>query len=332
MEHPFAPYIQMLGKGKNGSRDLTQQEAETALALILSHQVEPIQLGAFLMLMRVKEETPAEIAGFTRAAQSALSLPPNLTVPDLDWPCYAGKRRQLPWHVLSALLLASQGIKVLMHGIDRGSAGRLYAPQALSALGIPPCASPSAAAQQLDRHHFAYLPLGSFSPMLESLLDLKSTLGLRSPLHTVVRMLNPLRAPASLIGIFHPGYDDTHQQAAVLLGWQQLAVFKGEGGEPERNPDTDCQTRLLERGAPLREQWPALFTSRHLKETTLDAAQLGRLWRGEIDHEYGAAAVTATAALALRATGRAATPDTALELAQSWWQQRDRDFLDTLRD
>ncbi|MHB8354550.1 MAG: glycosyl transferase family protein, partial [Burkholderiales bacterium] len=237
MEHSFASYIQILGKGRRGARDLTQNEAREAMTLVLSGAVEPVQLGAFLMLMRVKEETPAEVAGFVQAARAALPKPPNLMSVDLDWSSYAGKRRQLPWHVLAALLLASHGSKVLVHGVDSGTAGRVYMPQALAALGLTPARSSAEAAQQLARHHFAYLPLEAFNPVLQSMLDLKSVLGLRSPVHTLVRMLNPFAAQASLIGIFHPGYDETHQQAAALMGDAGLAVFKGEGGEPERNPD-----------------------------------------------------------------------------------------------
>ena len=57
-EHPFAGYIRTLGKGKHGSRSLSQDEAHRAMQMILAGEAEPIQLGAFLMLMRVKEETP----------------------------------------------------------------------------------------------------------------------------------------------------------------------------------------------------------------------------------------------------------------------------------
>ncbi len=78
MEHPFAKFIQILGKGQRGARDLTQQEAEQAMTMILSGQVEPVQLGAFLMLMRVKEETAEEVAGFVRAVRNSLLAPPAL--------------------------------------------------------------------------------------------------------------------------------------------------------------------------------------------------------------------------------------------------------------
>lgn len=327
MEHPFAPFIQMLGKGKNGSRDLTQQEAEQALTMILARQVEPEQLGAFLMLMRVKEETGAEVAGFVQAARASLTLPDNLPKVDFDWPTYAGKRRQLPWYLLSALLLASHGMPVLMHGIGSGTAGRVWIPDALASLGIPPSTSVAQAADNIRQKNFAYVPLNVFSPELERLLGLKAILGLRSPVHTIIRMLNPFNASASIMGIFHPGYDDTHHQAGTLLGEQNMAVFKGEGGEAERNPDGACNVKMLRAGAVLEEEWPALFSSRHMKDDTMDVARLGQLWRGEITDEYGQAAVTGTVAIALRTRGRAGSVAEAEAMAAQLWQTRDISYL-----
>ena len=325
-QHSFTTFIQVLGKGRRGMRDLSQEEAREAMALILSGSVEPVQLGAFLMLMRVKEESAAEVAGLVQAARASVHAQGAVPV-DLDWPAYAGKRRQLPWHVLAALLLASHGHRVFMHGIGSGSASRVYVPQALSALGIAPAATVAEASAQLKRRNFAFMSLDAVSPLFAGLLDLKAVLGLRSPLHTVVRMLNPLRARASLIGIFHPGYDDTHQQAALLLGDEDLAAFKGEGGEPERNPDSPCTVRLVLGGQPLHQEWPAQFGQRHLKDETMDCQRLGRLWRGDIEDEYGAAAVTGTAAIALALLERL-PPEIACARAVDLWHRRPRHFLD----
>lgn len=327
MTHPFAQYIQFLGKGRRGARDMTQQEAEQAMAMMLKGQAEPAQIGAFLMLMRVKEETVAEMAGLVQASREAISVPEGFPVVDLDWAAYAGKRRQLPWFVLSALLLASSGIKVLMHGMDVKSEDRVNTTDALAALGVANCQSFAQAAQQLERRNFAFILLGAMNPVLQQFLDLKETLGLRSPVHSLVRMLNPARAVTSFMGIFHPGYDETHQGAAQLLGDTALAVFKGEGGEAERNPDTDCKVRLLLKGEMLTETWPALFKSRHMKDETMDISRLGKLWRGEIEDEYGLAAVQSTAAIALRAMGRAADMDDAQRQAAAMWQDRARDYL-----
>jgi len=321
MEHPFAQYIQILGKGKNGSRDFTQAEAEQALRMILTGEVEPVQLGAFLMLMRVKEETPAEVAGFVKAARASLALPADLPAVDLDWASYAGKRRQLPWYVLSALLLARGGTTVLMHGVG-GIAGRVCVPQALEALGLQPASSVQEAAQQISQNKFSFLPINVLHPELLRILNLKELLGLRSPIHTVIRMLNPFAAPASIMGIFHPGYDEVHQQAALLLGDKQLAVFKGEGGEGERNPDAACKVRLVLNGQAVDEEWPALFSSRHMKDEIMDVSRLAKLWRGEIEDEYGQAAVISTAAIALRAMGRAASIAEAEAMATQMWAAR----------
>ncbi len=77
-EHPFAPYVRILGKGKQGSRALSAEEAEDAMGMILDGQVRPEQLGAFLMLLRVKEETPDELAGFVRAVATRMAAPEEL--------------------------------------------------------------------------------------------------------------------------------------------------------------------------------------------------------------------------------------------------------------
>jgi anthranilate phosphoribosyltransferase len=329
MEHPFAKFIQMLGKGRRGARDLTQQEAEQAMSMILSGQVEPVQLGAFLMLMRIKEETPEEVAGFVLAARNALSSSISVALPnvDLDWASYAGKRRQLPWYLLSALLLSSHGIRVLMHGIGGGSDGRIYIPQAMQALGLKTAASLEEASKQIALSNFAFISLQDLHSELDRILGLKSLLGLRSPVHTIIRMLNPLGASTSIMGIFHPGYDETHQRAAALLGDCNLAVFKGDGGEAERNPDAVCKVKMLIAGNMQEEEWPALFSSKHLKDEAMDVSRLAKLWNGDIDDEYGKASVIGTAAIALRAMGRARNATDAIELAAKMWDSRDVNYL-----
>jgi anthranilate phosphoribosyltransferase len=324
-EHPFAQYIRTLGKGKQGSRALSEAEAHDAMRMILAGEVAPVQLGAFLMLLRVKEETPAEIAGMVRAVRATFVLPAQAPSVDLDWSSYAGKRRQLPWFLLSALLLAEMGVTVFMHGIDGHTPGRVYTGQALAALGIPPCESPVQAAETLARERFAYLPLAHLSPVVQEMIQLRAMLGLRSPLHTVARLLNPWGAPYLMQGIFHPGYAPMHQQAALLLGQPHAAVFKGEGGEIERNPDVACTVLSVDDGVLGEQTWPALFSSRHMKDEHMDLARLPGLWRGDIDDEYATAAVVSTAAIALRLLGKAATADEALGLARTAWQGRTRE-------
>ena len=326
-EHPFAVFVRTLGKGRNGSRSLTLEEAQQAMRMILAGQVEPEQLGAFLMLMRVKEESPEELAGFVMAAREALPLPDKAPAVRVDWSSYAGKRRQLPWFLLSALLLASHGLSVFMHGDGGRDDGRIYTPEALALLGITPAATLREAAEQLRAQHFSFMTLESLNPVLHRLMGMRPILGLRSPVNTVVRMLNPMRAPVMMQGIFNPGYRDLHQLAAQLAGQPHLAVLKGEGGEIERNPDANCLVKYVHDGVLSEEDWPALFGTRHVKDETMDMRRLPALWHGEIDDEYGVATVTGTAAIALRAAGMADSIEAAQTLAAELWQRRPARWL-----
>lgn len=99
------------------------------------------------------------------------------------------------------------------------------------------CHSEQEVRTQLAEQNFAYLPLEVISPVLSELISLRNVMGLRSPIHTLARLINPFKAKATLQAIFHPAYRTSHQHSALRLGYQNSAVIKGEGGEFERNPD-----------------------------------------------------------------------------------------------
>ncbi len=322
-EHPFAEFIKILGKGKKGSRPLTQDEAYRAMQMILADgQVEPIQLGAFLMLMRVKEETCEELAGFVAAARESFAFDSKVAV-DLDWSSYAGKRRHLPWFLLSTLLLAENGVRVFMHGAGGHTQGRLYTESALQALGIKAATSISEAGQQIQQHNFSYLSLEHICPKLYDMINLRPLMGLRSPVHTLVRLLNPFDATHTMQGIFHPSYRQVHQKAALLLNQNSMAVLKGEGGETERNPDVECLVQSVTDGELNDEIWPAMFERRHMKAEELEPDLLAQFWRGEISDEFGEATLIGTAAIALKLLGKADSQDQAQQLAAEFWAKRD---------
>ncbi|MCF7988179.1 MAG: glycosyl transferase family protein [Methylovulum sp.] len=322
-EHPFADIVRILGKGKKGSRPLTQDEAYRAMSMILNHQVLPVQLGAFLMLMRVKEETPEELAGFVSAARTTFKLS-NDGLVDLDWSSYAGKRRHLPWFLLSALLLAENGIRVFMHGASGHSPDRLYTENVLAYLGLKAADSIAEAKQQLQQSQFSYLSLEHFCPTLHDIIELRPILGLRSPVHTLVRLLNPFNAHYSIQGIFHPSYRPVHQLAAALLHQPHMAVLKGEGGETERNPDMECLVQSVHHGELIDENWPALFPRRHVKEEQLEPSLLADVWQGQWQDEFAEASIIGTAAIALKLLGKADNQQQAHEMAQTYWTHRNK--------
>ena len=321
-EHPFAEFIKILGKGKKGARDMSLDEAYRAMHMILTNQVEPIQLGAFLMLVRIKEETREELAGFVQAARETIACNTRAPSADLDWSSYAGKRRHLPWFLLSSLLLAENNIKVFMHGAGGHTQGRLYTETALEALGIKPASSLAESEQQLQSQFFSYLSLEHICRPLFDMINLRPVMGLRSPVHTLVRLLNPLNAPYSIQGIFHPSYRQVHQNAALILQQPHMAVLKGEGGETERNPDVECLVQSVHEGELQDEIWPAIFTSRHMKAEQLDPTLLKQVWQGSVEDEFAEASIIGTAAIALRLMNKAQNQDDAQQLANHFWQTR----------
>lgn len=325
-EHPFAQFVRIIGKGPHLSRPLTEEEMAEATRMIMRGDVEPVQLGAFLCLLRVRTEEPEEGAGFTRAAREFFIRPDDAPPVDLDWPTYAGKARQLPWFVLAALLLAKNGVRVLMHGTEGHTAGRVYTREALESLGIAIAGDLAEAAGQIRAHHFAFVSLKDFAPRLQEIIELKPILGLRSPVNTFARMLNPFKAPYQVHGTFHPAYRDIHRESARLLGQPHMLVFKGDGGEVERRPHKPVEVMSLHGAETLEEEWPPILPedTEASEGIPLDVKRLGALWSGEIKDSYAEATVYGTAAVVLRLMEKAASPAAAVEAARRLWDNRDR--------
>ena len=340
----FAQYVATLGRGPGRSRPLSREEARAAFGLVLRGLADPMQVGAFLMLLRYRGEDPDEITGLVEAARdhaglgrSALAaragaggLPPV----ELDWPSYgAGRTRGAPWFLLSALALAESGIRVLMHGSNAFSGG-LSVPEALRALGRPVQGDAAEVGDALSRAGFAYWPSEAMAPALDRLLGLRRLFGLRSPVNTVARLLDPADAAASVDGVFHPPYIALHLGVAERLHRPSLLVLKGGGGEAERSPAKATTVHLHRQGEMVREMLlPRLVETLPAREAHSAgdaAAMLRAIWRGEVgDGPEGAAiteAITATIigtiAMALLAMGRCDEGEEADRRARAVWAAR----------
>lgn len=310
----LAVHVRTLGRGPGRARSLTVEEAQDAMGVMLSGNAKPEAIGALLMLLRMKGEVAAEIAGFTAAAQAHISL--DLDV-DLDWPSYAaGRTRGLPWFLLSARLVAMAGHRVLLHGWNGADA---EVRKGLAPAGIGTAQSAAEAEKLLARDRIAYVPLETLSPAVFDLLKLRDVLGLRSCINTVSRMLNPARAAASVQGVFHPSYRMLQADAAQLLGWQSLCVIKGGGGEFERHPGKAIAGFGVRAGEAWQDTLPPLLDqTRRLGDGPTDPAQLSNMWNGRDDDPFARAVILGTAALALDTLGVANAP----ARAQDLWSRR----------
>ena len=316
----LAPYVAILGRGPGRSRSLSFEEASEAMTVMLSGEAAPEAVGALLMLLRMKGETPDEIAGFAYSARA--SLPSFGVQPALDWPCYsAGRSRGAPWFLLSAKLVAQAGYPVLLHGWSAPKTGAPRVRDGLRPASIQQAATVQDASTLLTRHGIAFLGLEDLSPNLLQLLRLREVLGLRSCVNTVLRMLDPGQAGAVVQGVFHPSYRDLQQAAGLRLGLQNLSIIKGGGGEFERLPGKSITVAGLRQGAFWHTTANALSTdTRRLAEGPRVPEALAGLWDGSWHEPFALDLVLGTAALALDTLG---VTDPMLR-TQSLWSERHR--------
>ena len=205
---PAARFIKEIGRGVKGARSLSYEDAHQLFKAMIEGRVSDLELGAILLAMRIKGESVDEIAGFLQAAESSFAL---LTAPQSRFapiviPSYNGSRRAANLTPLLAILLAREGVPVLVHGV-RLDPGRVTSAEILHELGILPAASHQDAEQQFKVSLPVLMPIEILAPRLAELLALRKILGLRNSTHTLVKILQPFVQPAlRLTSYTHPEY------------------------------------------------------------------------------------------------------------------------------
>ena len=219
-------YIKDIGRGKQGARPITRDQATDLFGQLLDGTVTDLEIGAFCLAMRIKGETPEEMAGFLDATHARMALVPAAAAPLVVLPSYNGARRLPVLTPLLALLLARRGLPVVMHGTATES-GRVAVPDVLGALGIAPrdACGPIAAGE------VAYLPTEVLHPGLKRLLDVRRTVGLRNSAHSLVKLMNPCAGPAVIVSSYtHPEYAVSMAAVFELTGATAL-LLRGTEGE-----------------------------------------------------------------------------------------------------
>jgi len=326
IDHPFAQYVKALGKGPKMWRDLTFDEARDAMNMVLCGEVDPLQLGAFLLLLRRKGETGAEFAGMVAAARDQFEQDkPEISI-DFDWPSYADRHRQQPWFILAAILLADQGQKVLMHGIAGYSDGLAPTRPALEMFNIPQANSLKETEDLFAGSNLVYVGLENFCPSVQALFELRPLLGVRTAVNTFGRDLNPLSAPNQMQGVFHPPYKPTHLDTARLLGQCNSMIFKGGGGEVMRNPMKPSEVSALLNGEEQMLKWPAMTDEKGYgwREEDLSPAQLIRMWEGKLDLPVPELGIIGTVSIALKMLEPDLSFDELDARASAIWHARDK--------
>ena len=253
----ISQYIKEIGRGPRGARPLTRAQAADLFGQVLDGAVTDLETGAFCLAMRIKGETAEEMAGFLDATHARLARLPASDRPLIVLPSYNGARKLPVLTPLLALLLAREGLPVLLHGM-RTEARRVLASDVLVALDVPALSAPEKIANASVRHiHTQHLHAG-----LARLLAVREVVGLRNPGHSVVKLLNPCAGPAVVVASYtHPEYLGMLQTTLCALGMTAL-LSRGLEGEvvtdPRRTPRYDGFVNGVHR--VLQEQQPGTAT------------------------------------------------------------------------
>jgi anthranilate phosphoribosyltransferase len=229
----IAPYLRTIGLGKDGARPLTREQAHTLMALILDGRVSDLELGGFALAMRIKGETADELMGFVEATMAhTLSLPdPSAqSGPAVLLPSYNGARKLPNLTPLLALLLAREGVPVLVHGL-LDDPGRVTSAAIFSALGHAPAGDAEAVARNWSSGQPAIMALEALNRPLAGLLAIRRVLGLRNSGHTIAKLLPAVPGALRVVNHTHPEYAVSLTQYLGDCG-ADAVLMRGTEGEP----------------------------------------------------------------------------------------------------
>ena len=231
-------YLKEIGRGARGAKPLTREQACDLFGQVLDGTVTDLEIGAFCLAMRVKGETTQEMAGFLDATHARLHQLPASDRPVVVLPSYNGARKLPVLTPLLALLLAREGLPVLVHGAATESS-RVLASNVLNALDIPP----QTAIKKIANGEVAVVETALLHPGLQRLLDVRRVVGLRNAGHSVVKLMRPVDGPAVVVGSYtHPAFGTVMTELFALLG-QTALLSRGLEGEvvcdPRRTPQLD---------------------------------------------------------------------------------------------
>jgi anthranilate phosphoribosyltransferase len=222
----ISQYIKEIGRGKQGARSLGREQATDLFGQVLDGAVTDLEIGAFCLSMRIKGETPEEMAGFMDATYARLNRIPHSGKPVVVLPSYNGARKLPVLTPLLALLVARRGLPVLIHGTATESS-RVFVPHVLQALGIHPLPGVRA----IEPGEAAFVPTELLCPGLKRLLDVRRVVGLRNSSHSLVKLMNPCEGPAVVVSSYtHPEYAVSMAAVFELMGSTAL-LLRGTEGE-----------------------------------------------------------------------------------------------------
>ena len=218
-------------------QSLTEDETAGAFDVIMRGDATPSQVGAMLMGLRVKGETPAEIAGAARALRAVMV---RLPVDDSDAlvdTCGTGGGTVTTFNIstAAALVAAGAGVRIAKHG-NRSFTTRSGSADVLEALGVDIAQSVDAMRRTLDSAGIVFMFAPRMHPAMKHVGHVRSELAIGTLMNMVGPLANPASAGRQVVGVSDPARLPLMAGALAALGSRHALVVYGEPGMDEISP------------------------------------------------------------------------------------------------
>ena len=216
-------------------QDLTAEEAEQAMQIIMTGQATDAQIGGYLMALRMKGETVMEITGSARAMRAHASrVPYPLNGGTLIDTAGTGGDGAHTFNIstTAAFVVAGAGRKVAKHG-NRAASSRCGSADVLGALGASLDLTPAQVAACIQTVGIGFIFAPRFHPAMKYAIGPRRELGQRTIFNLLGPLTNPAGATHQLIGVYDPALTPLMAEVLGSLGARAAFVVHGYGGLDE---------------------------------------------------------------------------------------------------
>ena len=212
--------------------DLASDESAAVLREIMEGRASEAEIAAFLIALRTKGETAAEIVGLARTMR-ALATPVEVRHENLlDTAGTGGGLPTFNVSTTAALVAAGAGCAVAKHG-NRSTTSRSGSADVLEALGARIDLEPEAVAECIDEVGFGFMFAPAHHSATRHVVPVRRALGVRTIFNFLGPLTNPAGATRQLIGVADGAYLELIAAALVALGARRALVVSSEDGLDE---------------------------------------------------------------------------------------------------
>jgi anthranilate phosphoribosyltransferase len=231
---------------------LTADHASAVLDEIMEGRASDVQTGAFLVALRAKGETVAELVGLARTMRR-LAAPVEVGRDNLvDTAGTGGGPSTFNISTAAALVAAAAGCAVAKHG-NRSSTSRSGSADLLDALGVRIDLDPQAVARCIDRIGFGFMFAPRHHAAMKHVVPVRKEVAVRTIFNFLGPLTNPAGASRQLLGVSDSRYQETIAEALVGLGCERAFVVRSEDGVDEIG--LGGRTRVIEVRGGSTEEW-----------------------------------------------------------------------------